>query len=530
MTRAPLFRIHLRSLILLLATVSAALTLANGLYASYTVQRQQLIDNALESNRVYARKLADSVEGFLQSAQQQLAYSAGVVAERFGDEGLLADEAERLRLQTNSFNSVLFADDGGWVRATSPETLQLKGRQLHSPGIEEALRVRSPTVSLPYLAQTGNLLVFISHPVIDRAGRYHGLVGGSIYLKQTSILHSLLGEHYYRDGSYLYVVDHSRRLIYHPDAARLGQQVAGNAVIDAVLRSEPGEQRVVNSLGVDMLAGYAPVATAGWGVVAQRPVASALSALDGLMQGVLYKTLPLAAVLMGLIWWSAWLIARPLWQLADGARHMDRAGTADSLRHVRSWYFETSELRRAMLVGVNLLHQKIGKLHRDVRTDPLTGLDNRRGLDLSLALWQAEQRPFAAVALDVDHFKQVNDIHGHDAGDLVLQRLAELMRSCSREQDVLCRLGGEEFVMLLPDVAPAAAEQVAQRLRQLVERTSILPVGQITISLGVAQWPLHVGEAAQVLKAADQALYRAKHTGRNRVVLAGQEEETAGVR
>uniref|UniRef100_UPI00273853F0 PDC sensor domain-containing protein n=1 Tax=Stenotrophomonas sp. YIM B06876 TaxID=3060211 RepID=UPI00273853F0 len=101
-----------------------------------------------------------------------------------------------LRLQTNSFNSVLIADERGRVLATSPDTLQIRGRQLDSPGAQEALRERRPTVSLPYMAVTGNLLVFISHPVIDRAGRYRGFVGGSIYLKQTSILHSLLGEHY----------------------------------------------------------------------------------------------------------------------------------------------------------------------------------------------------------------------------------------------------------------------------------------------------------------------------------------------
>ncbi len=528
MTQAPLFRVHLRSLILLLASISAAITLANGLYASYTVQRQQLIDNALESNRVYASKLADSVESFLQSAQQQLGYSASVVADQFGDPRLLAREAERLRLQTNSFNSVVFVDAQGWVHATSPETLPIKGRQLDTLGVQEALRERRPTVSLPYVAATGNLLVFVSCPVVDRAGRYRGLVGGSIYLKRESALHNLLGEHHYRDGSYLYVVDQSRRMVYHPDPARVGEQVGANPVIDAVLGGERGRQRVVNSRGVDMLAGYASVGSAQWGVVAQRPVQSALAELDGLMQGVFYKSLPLAAVLMGLIWWSAWLIARPLWQLADGARHMDRPGTADGLRQVRSWYFETSELRRAMLLGVNLLHHKIGKLHRDARTDPLTGLENRRGVDLALTLWQAEQRPFAAVALDVDHFKRVNDSHGHDAGDLVLQRLAELMRSCSREQDVLCRLGGEEFVMLLPDVAPAAAAQVAERLRQLVERTPIVPVGAITISLGVAQWPVQVGDAAHVLKAADQALYSAKHAGRNRVVVAGEPEAPLG--
>ena len=362
--------------------------------------------------------------------------------------------------------------------------------------------------------------MLISQPITDRKGRYLGYIGGTIYLKQKSILNTLLGEHHYRDGSYLYVVDQQRRLLYHPEPARVGTYVAQNAIINAVLRAEHGAMREKNSMGVDMLASYAPIGGTSWGIVAQRPTRAVLGALDDLMQGVLYRTLPLALLLLGVIWWLSQLIARPLWQLADGARQMDKPGTAESIHNVKSWYFETSELKRAMLVGVNLLHQKIGKLHLDVQTDPLTGLLNRRGMDDALALWQAAQCPFAALALDIDHFKRVNDVHGHAVGDQVLQRLAQLMRESARGDDVLCRVGGEEFLMLLPGVSLEAAEQVAQRLRALLERTDIAPVGRITLSLGVARWPQHGSTAGAVLEAADAALYEAKRTGRNRVVVA----------
>ena len=238
------------------------------------------------------------------------------------------------------------------------------------------------------------------------------------------------------------------------------------------------------------------------------------------MQSVLYKTMPWALLLLGLIWWLSRLIARPLWQLADGARHMDRSSTAESIHNVRSWYFETSELKRAMLVGVNLLHQKIGKLRQDVQTDPLTGLRNRRGMDEALGVWQAAQHPFAAVALDIDCFKRVNDTHGHAVGDQVLQRLAELMRENARGGDVLCRVGGEEFLILLPGASLEVAEQVAERLRERLEQTDIPHVGHVTVSLGVAHWPQHGSAIADVLQAADAALYEAKRTGRNRVVVA----------
>ena len=520
MSLASFFRIDLRRLILLLATCSALVTLANGFYASYRVQRQQLIDSALESNHVYARKLAESVDDFLQAAQQQLAYSAGVLGSHFDDQRLLSTEAERLRLQTNTFNSVSVVDAQGWVLAISPETLQVKGRQLDSPGPVEALRERRALVSQPFVSLAGNLLILVSYPITDSAGRYLGYVGGTIYLKSKSILNNLLGEHYYRDGSYLYVVDQSRRLLYHPSPERVGTTVGKNAVIDAVLRAEHGSISDKNSQGVDMLAGYAPIKLTSWGIVTQRPTRAALSALDDLMQSVLYKTMPWALLLMGLIWWFSRLIARPLWQLADGARQMDKSSTAERIHNVRSWYFETSELKRAMLVGVNLLHQKIGKLHLDVQTDPLTGLRNRRGMDDALGAWQAGQQPFAAVALDIDHFKRVNDTHGHGVGDQVLQRLAELMRENARSDDVLCRVGGEEFLILLPDASLEVAAQVAERLRERLEHTDIPPAGHITLSLGVAHWPQHGSDIAEVLDIADTALYEAKRTGRNRVVLA----------
>ena len=155
-----------------------------------------------------------------------------------------------------------------------------------------------------------------------------------------------------------------------------------------------------------------------------------------------------------------------------------------------------------------------------MQTDPLTGLSNRRGMELALSVWQAAQTPVAVVAMDIDHFKRVNDGHGHSAGDQVLKRLAQLMRDNSRGGDVLCRVGGEEFLMLLPEARLEVAEQVAQRLRAQVQNTAMAPVGHITVSLGVAHWPQHGSDMATVLKAADAALYEAKHTGRNRVVVA----------
>ncbi|QXW18143.1 sensor domain-containing diguanylate cyclase [Comamonas aquatica] len=508
---------NLRRLILVLTLCSALLPFANTFYAGYTVQRQQLIDTTQESNAAYARKLAQSTDDFLQSALQQLGYTAQLLADHMGDEPMLTQEATRLRLQTKSFNSVTIYNPQAIVLATSPEALQIKGRMLDSAAVQESLRTRSTVISQAYISAAGNLIVFISHPIFSPSGEYLGAIGGSIYLKQESMLNRLLGTHFYADGSYLYVVDKSKRIIYHPNPDRVGQVVTGNAVIDRVISGDSGYAAVDNSQGTAMLAGFAQVPSSGWGIVAQRPQQATLAPLDTLMRTVLYKTLPLTCVLLLVIWWGSRRIAQPLRQLANGAHTMDRADTAQTIQSVQSWYYEAQELKKAMLVGLGLLHKNMSQLRQDVSTDPLTGLGNRRHIDAALAHFASQDIPFAVVAIDIDHFKHVNDTFGHGVGDMVLKQLAAQMRDVCRADDVPCRVGGEEFLLLLPKASLADAAQVAERLRHLAEITELPVVGHITISVGVSHWPHCSASQTTVFKQADDMLYAAKHAGRNQV-------------
>lgn len=240
------------------------------------------------------------------------------------------------------------------------------------------------------------------------------------------------------------------------------------------------------------------------------------------MLDVLRHTLPLALLTILCVWLLARLIAQPLWLLARSANKMDSNDISEDINKISSWYFEATQLKQAMLIGINLLQQKIGKLRFEAQTDPMTGLYNRRGLDTILKYWQTLHRDFAIIALDIDHFKRVNDTFGHDTGDAVIRFIAEQLRAGSRDSDILCRSGGEEFLMLLPETSQDIAEQIAERLRTSTEAMSS-PAGNITISLGVSLW--HADKSgdftiAQALKLADKALYRAKQEGRNRVVLA----------
>jgi diguanylate cyclase (GGDEF)-like protein len=160
--------------------------------------------------------------------------------------------------------------------------------------------------------------------------------------------------------------------------------------------------------------------------------------------------------------------------------------------------------------------------------DPLTGLYNRRFLEevleRELARARRRQAPLALVIADVDRFKGFNDSFGHEAGDMVLQSLARLLKSGLRDSDIVCRYGGEEFVLILPEATASGARERAEALRCAVHGLQLhyreQALGPVTISLGVAAFPEHGDSSRALLAAADAALYEAKRSGRDRVAVA----------
>ncbi len=156
-------------------------------------------------------------------------------------------------------------------------------------------------------------------------------------------------------------------------------------------------------------------------------------------------------------------------------------------------------------------------------TDPLTGVGNRRRLDQALVaeISRADRTggKLCALMADLDHFKRVNDVHGHEAGDAVLATFGDLLRRRTRATDIVARFGGEEFVVLMPDTDLEHAVGIAERIREAIADCRVAPLPDpVTASFGVAE--LAAGEqASDLLRRADGALYRAKQLGRNRVAL-----------
>ncbi|WP_417512635.1 diguanylate cyclase [Marinobacter sp.] len=188
-----------------------------------------------------------------------------------------------------------------------------------------------------------------------------------------------------------------------------------------------------------------------------------------------------------------------------------------------------------LMSSINLVAERIGvtlsgiSLREDLQRysyeDALTGLKNRRYFDQLLAHETAvalrNATPLSLLLLDIDHFKRFNDTLGHEAGDMALQAFASILKSRFRGSDIVCRHGGEEFVVILPGSDVAGARVRAEELREAVRREPVMfegsTLGHLTISIGVANWPESTGEPEQLLKLADEALYRAKAGGRDNV-------------
>ncbi|MFD2665133.1 GGDEF domain-containing protein [Halomonas halophila] len=231
------------------------------------------------------------------------------------------------------------------------------------------------------------------------------------------------------------------------------------------------------------------------------------------------------AVAHGLLPWqrvptSAGALAFAL--VIGGISLIDYAHTQRELRRLNH------QLEQEVEERTHQLQQLVERLEIDSTTDPLTGLHNRRHFDECLRQEsrraRSRQTPLAMAMLDIDHFKRINDGHGHAAGDRVLAGIAMALREHFRDDDEICRIGGEEFVVLLPGTgADTARERAASLMASLADRVywhDGRMLGPVTLSCGIAAYPAHTADPMTLPDLADRALYGAKETGRNRIITA----------
>ncbi len=231
-------------------------------------------------------------------------------------------------------------------------------------------------------------------------------------------------------------------------------------------------------------------------------------------------------ILLGVSVVLEFLYFRPLLRLKESVEYAreNREFTTSVVIRSRD---EIGSLAQSFNVLCQVIAQNNADLERLAQTDVLTGVANRRFLEnfLCVEIQRSQRRNlvFSVLFFDIDYFKLLNDKYGHQCGDFVLQKFAQLLQKNSRKEDLVARYGGEEFVIVLPDANKDEAVQQAERLRQLISDTAIAWGDQkitITSSIGCASYPQNGDTAERVVSSADIALYAAKDHGRNRVIVA----------
>lgn len=200
--------------------------------------------------------------------------------------------------------------------------------------------------------------------------------------------------------------------------------------------------------------------------------------------------------------------------------------TPELLARVRT-HLELKASREALKRNLEELTKAYQEIEKLANTDPLTGIANRRYLfeELEGELIRSKRfnHPFSVLVLDIDHFKKINDTYGHDVGDEVIKGLVDTLNQSLREVDCLGRLGGEEFVIILPETSTEGALLVAERLRRLVSGFTLdykqKEIISITVSIGISSYCKEDLCVETILKRADEALYKAKQEGRDRIVI-----------
>lgn len=283
--------------------------------------------------------------------------------------------------------------------------------------------------------------------------------------------------------------------------------------------SEPSE--FLNAAGEQVVGHMRQVPGLDWVVVAEIPAAQVFRELARLRNSALLIAAVTLLLAGGLGYALGLLIVRPLDRLTKAAGKVAGGNLEVDLPAARGEMGYLTEVFKNMVVRLRESRQELERLSV---TDALTGLSNRRRMTEVLRnevlRSQRLKHTFAVLMTDVDHFKRYNDTHGHPAGDELLKQLAAILRQETRDVDLVARYGGEEFLVLLPETKARGAADLADRIRACLQ-TLPAPGGSVTLSIGVAEFPLHGDSGEKLIDVADAALYEAKRGGRNRVSVAG---------
>lgn len=509
-------RLSIKFLILALIAFAMIGTFVGSSISSVIVSRDHLQKNYLTENQFYAEKLADTTDLLFNDMFQNLDTESK-------DKIFLSLNSNKIQLKldtlvqsTNYFNSIIFVDRSGHLVNAAPD-IGKAGVLLDTKGPMEALNKKIPLISEPYYGVIDKLMILISVPVFDESNRYVGFLGGTIYLHEENSLKTILGMHpQHKNDSYVFVVDSKGNIIYHPNLQRINDNVIKNEMVREVIKGNRGNQVVTNTEGIEMLAGYASLQSANkWGIVFQTPKSAIHKPTMDVLSRISLITIPFMFFVFVLSLFMLKKIVNPIRDLAAYAKQITEKKPGE-VPNIPDEYFELVDLKKTILIAVDYYEKELDKAENKSFLDPLTGLYNRRALNKKTD----HLNNYCAILFDIDSFKEVNDVHGHQIGDEVLLFLTEMMRAVTRDKDSCFRLGGDEFLIVLPETGIRDSEKIAENLKRKLDST-VSPTGDtISISIGIGNYPLMASNFNDLYKVTDDAQYVAKRDGKNKIVIA----------
>ncbi len=462
-------------------------------------------------------------------------------------EGLVTDEALanlpnlQSRLVTRQYLFPMFdlglqlVDREGRTLVGAPV---VDGRPLQRPGgeafIREAFEGRA-AVSAPG-AQPGTSVAGLAMavPVRDPFGGVRAVMIGTVSLQALDLLQLPSGGELPHTGGLLLISPRDKLFVASSDASMTMKPVPPpgvNSLHDRAMAGYRGTGITVNARGVEELSAMVSVPSVDWFVVARIPTAEAFAAIQRTKAVVLRGTLGSLVLVLLLVGATTWWVLGPLFRAAAEADAMTRGDTPlQPLKVTRD--DEIGHLTTSFNRLIAKLSSSQDELQRLAHHDSLTGLPNRRLLNDRLRQGLARSRRhgtwLAVLALDLDGFKPINDVHGHEAGDEALRLIGRRFTDALRENDTLARVGGDEFVLLATDLADHRADAVrgVQAIADKLIAIAAQPLAigsaqvQLGVSIGMAVTVGDETQAAALLAAADRAMYEAKQAGRGRHHLA----------
>jgi diguanylate cyclase (GGDEF)-like protein len=326
-----------------------------------------------------------------------------------------------------------------------------------------------------------------------------------------------------------------------PLKERVGQRLWNPQVIESILAGSEGVMEARGEDGVEWLLAHRVVYRNPDGAFPLRvlvtvPMSQVFAEANrALVRDLLGISLATLFLLVGAWFGAEWLMLRKFRALLRAAERM-RGGDLNARTGIRYGEEELSQLAQAFDDMADALQQREQKLQEQAISDPLTGLYNRRYLSeflpRELARSGRSETSVAAILIDLDHFKRVNDSFGHEAGDMVLMAVGSLLKGNVRGSDIASRYGGEEFALILPETDMDAAVRRAEDIRLEISGLELShagkSLGKVTASFGIAMFPAHAQDTDALLRVADVALYAAKGAGRNRVIVGFGEGAESG--